>query len=358
MYKSFSISNFRCFDELNVSELKRVNLFAGANNVGKTALLEAIFIHCGAYNSRLVLLVDDIRGIRITNEIFNDKSPWRLIFSKFDTSKEIELKGESTENIIRTLKLKEYRSAEEIKKVQPDIQYVKSENGTALYSGEIIKVLRLESEEGQNKNYFNVIQTSNEILQPMIPSPPFLAALLPARMPVTLKQQAKYFSKLEADGKKPFLVEMLKSIEPLLSDLSLLYLGDEPVIHGKLEGSNHLMPLPIMGEGIGRLSEIIIHIGNAPGGVILIDEIENGIHHSKLKEIWKAINEASRQFNTQIFATTHSYECIEAANKAFGDARSDDFRSFRLENIEGKTEVISFEHEELDAAIENNMEIR
>jgi AAA15 family ATPase/GTPase len=50
MYRSFKVSNYRCFSDLTIAELERVNLIAGMNNVGKTALLEALFLHCGAYN--------------------------------------------------------------------------------------------------------------------------------------------------------------------------------------------------------------------------------------------------------------------------------------------------------------------
>lgn len=44
MYKYFKINNFRCFEKLELPELERVNLIVGKNNVGKTALLEAIFV--------------------------------------------------------------------------------------------------------------------------------------------------------------------------------------------------------------------------------------------------------------------------------------------------------------------------
>jgi AAA15 family ATPase/GTPase len=63
MYTSFEAKNFRGFEDLAISELGRVNLIAGVNNIGKTALLEALFIHCGAYNPVLALNVNALRGI-------------------------------------------------------------------------------------------------------------------------------------------------------------------------------------------------------------------------------------------------------------------------------------------------------
>lgn len=63
MYKSLELKNFRCFQRLEIQDLERVNVIAGTNNVGKTALLEALFLHCGAYNPALTVKVSAFRGI-------------------------------------------------------------------------------------------------------------------------------------------------------------------------------------------------------------------------------------------------------------------------------------------------------
>jgi AAA15 family ATPase/GTPase len=65
MYTSFEITNFRCFDHLKLDNLARVNLIAGKNNVGKTALLEALFVHCGAYNPELAVRLNSFHRIPI-----------------------------------------------------------------------------------------------------------------------------------------------------------------------------------------------------------------------------------------------------------------------------------------------------
>ena len=44
MLRKFSVRNFRCLRELDIEPLARVNLIVGENNVGKTALLEALFL--------------------------------------------------------------------------------------------------------------------------------------------------------------------------------------------------------------------------------------------------------------------------------------------------------------------------
>ncbi|HEK84748.1 MAG TPA: ATPase, partial [Candidatus Aminicenantes bacterium] len=86
MYKSFKINNFRCFEKLELPELERVNLIVGKNNVGKTALLEALFIHCGAYNPELALRVNAFRGIEVIKVEFTGwaEAPWDSLFYNFD----------------------------------------------------------------------------------------------------------------------------------------------------------------------------------------------------------------------------------------------------------------------------------
>ncbi len=65
---------------------------------------------------------------------------------------------------------------------------------------------------------------------------------------------------------------------------------------------------------VGAVKGILKH---CHANVVLIDEIENGIHHTVMRDLWEVIVKHSRESNTQIFATTHSYECIEAAHRAF-----------------------------------------
>ncbi len=101
---------------------------------------------------------------------------------------------------------------------------------------------------------------------------------------------------------------------------------------------------------------------NARDGAILIDEVENGIHYSKLEAIWERIDWLSREFNVQVFATTHSYECVKAAHAAFKHAElDDDFSLMRLQRNHktGQIEIIVYDdNEALDYAMEYEREVR
>ncbi len=66
------------------------------------------------------------------------------------------------------------------------------------------------------------------------------------------------------------------------------------------------------GDGLGKFISFICLLQTNKNGYIFIDEIENGIHYSKLDMVWKTILTISKQQNVQVFATTHSKECIES----------------------------------------------
>lgn len=86
-----------------------------------------------------------------------------------------------------------------------------------------------------------------------------------------------------------------------------------------------------------------------------MDEIENGLHHSILPKVWKAVDQAAENFDTQVVATTHSYECVEAAHRAL---EKDQLRFYRLEAKNDKNRCVTYEPEAINAAIHHNLEVR
>ena len=83
-----------------------------------------------------------------------------------------------------------------------------------------------------------------------------------------------------------------------------------------------------MGEGMTRIARIILGFkAEMRGGILLVDDIDDGLH-SALPDVWKVIAQAARDFDVQVFATTHSYECVSDAYKALG---ADGFVLHRLE---------------------------
>ena len=130
-------------------------------------------------------------------------------------------------------------------------------------------------------------------------------------------------------------------------------MGGTPMIWGDI-GLSELVPLPAMGEGMTRLARMVLGMSSIPGGVLLVDEVEKGIHHSAMIEALKAIRGTAERFDTQVFATTHSFECIEKAVEAF---TVEGFRFFRMSKVKGNR-AVSHLPEQVDLAVRLPMEIR
>lgn len=360
MYTTFSVKNFRCFDDLNLTDLKRVNLIAGKNNVGKTALLEALFLHCGAYNPQLPIRINGFRGVsRMRFELSQwSTAPWDILFGGFDTEKVIFLEGLDESKNPRSLRLQVIKDADELKKVRSTIQQTTNGIESVTSTPEPIRLLRLQYEDQHQKRMSHIIMDHDQISAEVVPPAPFQSVFLAARNRPPLQEEAERFTDLTVRGKKDLLLDTLKILDNRLSSLELLNFGGDTMIHGDVQ-IGRPVPLIFMGDGISRLASFVLAMGQAKDGVVLIDEVENGIHYSVLKDVWTAIGQAAREFNVQIFATTHSWECIVAAHRAFAEGDGYDFKYHRLDRAKDETiRAISYDQETLEASIDIGMEIR
>ncbi|MFA0734027.1 MAG: hypothetical protein OGMRLDGQ_000527 [Candidatus Fervidibacter sp.] len=375
MYESFTVRHFRCFHELKLEGLARFNLFIGRNNVGKTALLEALFIHAGAYNPELTLRVSAFRGIETVPVGWGgyQEAPWDWLFHNFDTYKPIVLESRDEKGEKRTITLRQVREPNELSEIIQSL--MQRQNGgqplpqtvsgmlpeptkPPVVSSEFAKVLELRCEEDGKTSKHHLVITPQGITMRLPPPPPFFTIFQSARIGTSTVERAKRFGLLQIIGKKELLLEALRVIEPRLKDVTEIY-GDQPLLYGALEGMERPFPLQLMGEGMVRLTDLILNIAGAPNGVVLVDEIETGFHYSVLPKVWQAIARVAREMNTQVFATTHSRECLIAAHQAFSESEIYDFRLFRLEfDLEGEIRVVAFDQEDLEAVVEQDWEVR
>jgi len=365
MYQSFRANNFRCFQDLRLTDLKRVNLIAGKNNAGKTALLEGLFIHGGAYNPELTMRINAFRGITgITVELRRGvETPWDSLFNNLDISKTVELRGTYKGIGHRAIRLRVVQDPKELTRVAELVLKSSERAKVPPLSSEAVHVLRFDCrEKGRTRSYYMIFDQQGWRIRPIPPTTPYQIVFLPARRsPPSLMEDAERFGKLDIKGEQKILLESLKVVDSRLERLTVVASGRgkdaSAIIYGDI-GIGRLLPLPVMGEGLVRLASLVLAIGDAKDGVVLVDEIENGLHYSVLYEVWQAIGKAARKFNTQIFATTHSRECIIAAHRAFADSKRYDFRLHRLEQAKGKTHAITYDQETLEAAIETKLEVR
>lgn len=355
MFRSLSIKNYRCFEALEMDSLERVNLITGKNNSGKTALLESIFLQLGPGNPGLSLLVNAFRGIESYKK--DPEDIWGWLFPEKDIRAVVDLAHEDMEGRRRTLTLRLQ---------QPQKGPVSPRNGlAAAASGTTSKFLPAQemvmeykaSRKGPLSKSRAYLSESGEVQQERgsVPSmPPGVFLHTHAR---PLKEDAERFSDLARVGAHEQIVESLHCIEPRLKGLEVLVTGGTPMVNADI-GLPQKIPVPLMGEGTGRLMSMLLAIHWARGGTVLIDEIENGLHHAALLGAWKALLHAVRAADAQVFATTHSWECIRAAHRAFSESGTYDFKHIRLDRTPEGIRAVPYTQETLESAIALNLEVR
>ncbi len=152
------------------------------------------------------------------------------------------------------------------------------------------------------------------------------------------------------------VVEALTTMFPQLSNLEPMSIGGQLMSWADVDNVPDLIPLPALGEGAARLTHLAMALLHVQAGVVIVDEVGNGLHHSKLKEMWRLIDHMSRKYRVQVVANTHSYECLEAMLDAKMDLA--DVRLHRLEVREGKNLAVTFGPEELQVALKKQLEVR
>ena len=349
MLTRLEIRGFRAFDELIVPRLSRINLLTGRNNSGKTTLLEALFLLSGGGNPQMALNANVVRGVNLAAGPAMADTFWKPIFTAFDMSRTVEIQArhESLGSLALTIMTERPDTSFELPLGGSDRLSVPEFSSTAglLFS------FKRES-QGDLKGRIRMVADGIQVEQPGLP-PPFKAAILLSGIG-NLQEDAMRLGQLRQRKQGALLAEALRIVEPRLRSVEDNSASGVPMLWGDI-GLPELVPLQVMGEGMTRIARLILAISAVPSGIVLVDEIENGLHHSVLSKVWRAIEAAAEQFNTQIIATTHSFECTEAAWQAL-DGRS--LLVHRLEDGDGTIRCVSYEPDELEAAISHDLEVR
>jgi len=123
-------------------------------------------------------------------------------------------------------------------------------------------------------------------------------------------------------------------------------------------GLSEMVPLSQAGQGVFRLLTILSDIIGENPEVLAIDEIENGLHHSVHEQVWRGLAEIASQLNVQIFATTHSGECLQAAHRAFSSRKEYDFGVIQLFRVESGVQGRLLDKKHIEAALAGDIELR
>ncbi len=353
MITTFDIENFRCFEHLHLENLRTINIIVGDNGSGKTALLEALLLsayaHPGAFS-----FIRLARKLSLPREQVNwDRnifmSMWEDVFFNFQDSKLI--KAKFTDSLYGKLEI--------------EVQYVWPESAAAFLGGPIphLMVTRFESEERKRSKKAAMIALLkiNEQGRPVVEGPTIRIPpvyILPSTNQFLPEEMVIQYGELSKRNMEVYVTEILRKDFPKLSNIQILPDGSGSGLFVKMESiPKKKIPLASVSAGAARYLNMLMSVLLMEKGIVLVDEIENGIYWKKMPNIWKRLRELCVERGVQLFATTHSDECLQSLIEGMQEHEVD-FSLIRTTITDGKGTVEQFAGRPFLAALEGHGEVR
>lgn len=344
MISSIQIKNYRCLKFLKVDRFSQVNLITGENNTGKSTLLEAITLYASQGDIEWIFKLLTERGEYYRAETGADSTALNLksLASLFYDRKVLVNNGNGAITITATTDKRETADTLHLKIVEMGEQ----------------NTVGLEIEN----------QTQKLIMPLFIDHPSRFYSHIKSVMPYKLVRTNSFFKSSEQlwdsiilTEKEDLTVEALQIIDPNIERLAFIEIDAsgfrKPVV--RVKGKEGIIPLSGMGDGINRVLSIILALVNCPDGVLLIDEFENGLHHTVQHKLWEVIFKMATKLNIQVFATTHSNDCIITFEELLNDdVHTNDGKLVRLDNKDGRIIQVEFDPEEMKIATEQRINLR
>lgn len=354
----FKIENFKRFDSFEMENLGQYNLLVGDNNVGKTSVLEVLLFEDNdphfTFNSFFATLKEESRGI-ISNHQFQillNSYPellWKLItnenFISFSFTKKGSLNMDNIKFIRKTLSelnemdnkliLETYRIRQNFPSKNFWVQLYNNGDLTNISSTFFGEFITNDRYENSNCLVYSFIQKRG----------------------FSISSIYQLFIDKNKSNRTEFN-ESMRNILPNFEEIRTYYseIIEEPSIGVVLKDNLNTLPIEQFGDGVLKYFRILVSIFVAKGKRLMIDEIETGIHFSRLKDFWKTVITLCKKYDVQLFATTHSLECQKYFVYALAELEEEDRKNARnislLENKEGNVESVTFDYEQFEFALE------
>lgn len=367
MFTNISINNLRGIKQLDISDLGRINIFIGPNNSGKTTVLEALFLLIGMSNPKLIVNINGFREL-----IAIEHSDFSLIFKNLYLKNNIRLRANDDVDGDRELEISPI-FANEIPKLnadhisdgsegQPKLSTLSETDLNDSKTNVIQQVIGLQADfRKQNE------QTSSYVSKLKLDRNGFRLTIDPDYKE---KLNSRFFNNrtlysnlpdrinsIQKEKKKEQLIRFLKVIDTKIEDIALSHTG---LVYVDI-GFSQMVPINLMGEGFRKICAIIANLLLLKDGCLIIDEIENGLHHRTLNILWKAVIEAATEMDQQIFLATHSYEAIKVLIHVLKNdhANQNQIRIYSIQKTDrGIHKCYKYAFENLVASIDSDIEIR
>jgi Fe-S cluster assembly ATPase SufC len=357
MVKSVTVRNFRSFKDVKIDDCRRINIIVGENGSGKTALLEAIFLVAGISPE----LITRTRGWRagVEGERFSGteedvhRALWADIFHKFETTKTavVQLRGAGEEN--RRVQITLHPRGK-MKVVAPS----RGRPGLPAYVVPQPSPIEFKwTIEGYPDFTSTPRFEGNNLVFPPAPDTRVRGVFFAANRTPANYETVNRFSLLSRTFRDQEFVERFGKLYANIRGLSLEAVAGAPAIYATVDNVPEKIPLGLASGGMSKLASILLSMPEQEGGMILVDELENGLYYKKLSFVWRALLEFSVTYRCQLFVSTHSAECIEAAGELAKESPGD-FSIIRTVLESGETAIRQFAGDKFIEALEDRIDVR
>lgn len=347
LLSSFTAVRYRGFDGLSLPRLTAANLVTGVNGVGKTALMEAIWLFMGRYSP---MLLWDANVHRSNHSIVDPVG--RL------SDGVLELKGVENGASHRM------RSTFEQVSLTARPAIVGGATGERVTQRPVIGRITTKLDGKTAKGTIGGMQPTHAGMvmheNPTAPTARPNCVLEGTRFQLeTPDAHLQRYSDMVRENRKDELTNAINLLRPGVRGVEILTdKAGESYLSGVTTDGRQL-PLHDLGAGVVRLYRLLLSFFAARDGILLADEIENGIHYSSLPEVWNRARRWMGEWHVQLVATTHSAECIAAAMDAFADAPEELSVHKLFTNRETRSvDTATFTGETLEGARDLEIEIR
>jgi AAA15 family ATPase/GTPase len=352
MISKLEITNFRCFRQIVITDLRRFNILVGDSASGKTALLEACFL-LGSASPEAWMRIRQWRGasaiIRLSGTRLSYESLFRDIFYNFDKKKTASFRFEQQDGSARSLEVQYPHDQTYSKRTKKEDE---ESDGNAFLIEPIQFRWRAKGKEFRSRVNFKEGAIQYGAFSNVYPAWYNSPAINDAALLSTL------FSELSLKNQSGAIVQAVTSAFPSVRDVTLETIAGEATLCVSFESLTEKIPVGSISSGISKYLAIMTAAAANPGGLLLIDEFEVGFYYKNLGSILKSIFDFCSRFEVQIIATTHSYEFLQTVLPMMKVSESEE-QQFALLRSERKPEGSSIRVlKDPAAAIESGFEVR
>jgi ABC-type branched-subunit amino acid transport system ATPase component len=364
MIKSLKVENFRCFRAIEATGLQRINVVVGKNATGKTALLEAVRLAVGGTPTVLWGL-NPSRGYfggvpqPMTRDIF--ESLWNSYFFNFDSSTSIFTDCSDSNDKHSTLRVSyDARTSEGAITSQPAVP---QQAAPTIVPTSFIPRLAFERSgfPGTATLYATALLQGGLNFDQGPELGPVTEFIQSSAMGVNYNPNVttQLFSQLSLQQRESKVVAAVRDeFEHSLDSLVVLSpTGGQPALYASLGYLKEKLPVTYLSAGIGRFIAMLSAVLLRRKGIVLIDEIENGLSYKSFTALWKYLLAFATENDTQIFVSTHSAEFVRDLLPAM-EGHENDFTLLRAERVNGSSGIEVIDGKLLEAAIDQGVEVR